>query len=1039
MIDEPARSDGRAARRRAIAIRNRACADARRVHNPRTAILSERQPPMQNHESQAALRLQRRGVKARREAIEILVDGRPLPAFEGETVGAALAAAGCRSLRMTSQGEPRGLYCGMGVCFECRLSIDGRPGERACLTAVRPGMRIELARTAHGEPVPQAQTPVEPAFREERTQLLVLGAGPAGLAAAEAAAARGVQVTILDERPAPGGQYFKPLAKSHRNAGGEHAHVDRQFARGAELVARVQALGVRMLSGVTVWDAQALPEGGGRVQAHDAQGQAGWQADKLVVATGAYERAWAVPGWTLPGVITTGAAQTLARAYQVAPGRRVLFAGNGPLNLQVAADLARHGVQVVALAEAAASPWKAPLRELLRAARLRPDLMRDGLGYLRTLRRHAVPVLHGHVLLRVEGRDRVERAVLAALDADGAPLAGSERSYAVDTVCMGYGFAPASELTRLLGCRHETDARNGIHLVAVRDAQGRTSIADVYAAGDAGGPWGAHAALHQGRLAGLAAAEALGKGADPDGQARAQAGLARERAFQRSLWAIHAMPDPGERLADDATTLCRCENVAHGAVRAEIASGATDLAAIKRATRCGMGHCQGRYCSPLIARMLAARTGVRVDERTHFRVQAPLRPLAMDALARVQPDIARFGELPADAVDAADAPPSPVAAPIRTGTLVIGAGIVGLCTARELALAGEDVIVLERNQPHAEASGANAGSLHVQFQTFGFPDLHSREAVRAPVSTLALQRDSVNLWAALAAGLGVDIEVAIEGGLTVADDAASLAHLQRKVELEREAGLQMEMLSGEQARALAPWLSPAVIAASLSRDEGKINPLKAAPALRAAAAAAGARIEARTRVLAISHDASGFTVRTDRGSFLAARVVNAAGAWAGAVAALAGDTLPVRQNPIQMLVTEAMPPVIPYHLAHATRRLTLKQAANGNLIVGGGWKAAWDPHAGRTRPTLQGVSGNLAVVLRMLPGLGALQVIRSWTGVAFVTPPAIGASPRLPGLYHAVVQNGMTLGPAIGRAGAALVLGRAPEHDLSAFSPARFG
>lgn len=123
-------------------------------------------------------------------------------------------------------------------------------------------------------------------------------------------------------------------------------------------------------------------------------------------------------------------------------------------------------------------------------------------------------------------------------------------------------------------------------------------------------------------------------------------------------------------------------------------------------------------------------------------------------------------------------------------------------------------------------------------------------------------------------------------------------------------------------------------------------------------------------------------------------------------------------------------------MAHATRRLTLKQAANGNLIVGGGWKAAWDPLAGRTRPTLQGVSGNLAVVLRMLPGLGALQVIRSWTGVAFVTPPAIGASPCLPGLYHAVVQNGMTLGPAIGRAGAALVLGRAPEHDLSAFSRA---
>ncbi len=248
----------------------------------------------------------------------------------------------------------------------------------------------------------------------------------------------------------------------------------------------------------------------------------------------------------------------------------------------------------------------------------------------------------------------------------------------------------------------------------------------------------------------------------------------------------------------------------------------------------------------------------------------------------------------------------------------------------------------------------------------------------------------------------------------------------------------MEMLSGDEARSLAPYLSPQVIAASLSRDEGKINPLRAAPAVLASAIAAGVKVHVQTRVLSIAKTVEGFRVGTSQGVVIAKRVVNAAGAWAGAVAALAGDALPVRPNPIQMLVTESLPVKIPYHLMHATRRLTLKQAAKGNLIIGGGWKAAWDPGAKRMRPSLQGISGNLAVVTRMLPGLGPLLVIRSWTGTAFVTQPAIGESAKVPGLFHAITQNGMTLAPAAGRLCADLVLGRPARKDAKAFSPARF-
>lgn len=1001
-----------------------------------TPAEAPRQPPS------SGLRIRRPGLEPCGPPIEILVDGRAVPALAGETVAAALTAAGQLSLRQHAQGGERGVYCGMGVCFDCRVSIDGRPGERACLVSVRPGMRVQTG--VHADACDAAcDTPprAEPQVRLERVQVLVVGAGPAGLAAAEAAAESGLRVLVLDERPAPGGQYFKPVASSHRISGGaqSHRHPDRQFERGAMMVDRVHALGVRTISRCTVWDAEAGAQGGATLRALDADGQLQVDADALIVAAGAYERSWPVPGWTLPGVMSTGAAQTLARSYQVAPGRRILVAGNGPLNLQVAADLARSGMHVVAVAEAARAPWRAPPSALLVLARTRPDLLRDGLGYVAALRSRGVPVRYRHVLARVEGEGKAERAVLVRIADDGTPVAGSEVSHAVDAVCTGYGFAPSIELTRLLGCRHEPDARHA--LIPVRDADGRTTLSRIYVAGDAGGPWGAHAALAQGRIAGLAAVRDLGAArADQTAQVgEAKATLAHETDFQRSLWRMFAAPDCGDKLAGDSTIVCRCENVAFGAVRAEIARGAANLAEIKRSTRCGMGHCQGRYCSLTIAQMLAGAGGTPPDEATYFRVQAPLRPLPMDALARTQPDISAFATLDEPA---ADLPAEADVLVAEVDTLVIGAGIVGLCTARELARAGQAVAVLERNRPHAEASGTNAGSLHVQFQTFGFQDLGDAAAVRAPVSTLALQRDSVYLWDELAnefgTQAGADIEVAIDGGLTVADDAASLVHLRRKVALERGAGLAIEMLTGDEARSIAPYLSQDIVAASLSRDEGKINPLKAVPAVLAAALAAGAKVHANTRVVSIAGSAGSFSVCTDRGLFKAKRIVNAAGAWAGAIGALAGDPLPVRPNPIQMLVSEAMPPVIPYHLAHATRRLTLKQAANGNLIIGGGWRAHYDAGSKRMRPSLQGISGNLAVVLRLLPGLGPLLVIRSWTGTAFVTPPAIGESARVPGLFHAVAQNGMTLGPAIGRLCADLVLGRTPRRDPKPFSPARF-
>ena len=196
---------------------------------------------------------------------------------------------------------------------------------------------------------------------------------------------------------------------------------------------------------------------------------------------------------------------------------------------------------------------------------------------------------------------------------------------------MGYGFLPANEILRLLGCRHVYDAGRG-HLVTVRDADGRTTVPGVLGVGDGCGLGGARAAEAEGVLAGLAAAAALGRS---PARTRARAGLARQRRFQKALWQLFAAPYPGLALADPGTIVCRCEEVTLGEVEIAMADAGNALGSVKRLTRAGMGRCQGRYCGPLLAGLLAARTGQAPDEFAFFAPRPPIRPVPLDAIAGI--------------------------------------------------------------------------------------------------------------------------------------------------------------------------------------------------------------------------------------------------------------------------------------------------------------------------------------------------------------------------------------------------------------------
>jgi thioredoxin reductase len=570
------------------------------------------------------------GVSAPSQTVSIRFAGRAIACRPGDTLAAALVAAGELSCRETAGGERRGLFCGMGVCRECAVTIDGRPGELACMTAVRDGMVVERQPAA---PV-LAAVPDEPRRRTRllAPDVLIVGAGPAGLAAAAAAGEAGLDAVLLDERPKLGGQYFK---QPPEEAELDERALDRQFRTGRALIARVRRAGVRFVGGVRVWGAFAPDE----LAATGDGARYVLRPRRLIVATGAYERAIPIPGWTLPGVMTTGAAQTLLRAHQVAPGRRVLVSGNGPLNAQVAAELAHAGADVVALAELADLARPARAGALAGMLATEPRLVGDGLRLHAALVRRRVPVLGGCAVIRVGGSDRVERAVVARIGRDGLPVAGSEREYAVDAVCVGFGFAPSNELARALGCRHVYDPARRT-LVTARDDRGRTSLDGVWVAGDGAAVGGALVARSDGLVAGADVARSLER-ALPAALAHelhaAERARRRQRRFQRALWRLYRAPQPGDALAAPETAICRCESVSRAAIDAALDGGVEHIGAVKRLTRAGMGACQGRYCGGLMAEAAARRSGRPPDELSGFAPGVPFKPVAISALVGPPP------------------------------------------------------------------------------------------------------------------------------------------------------------------------------------------------------------------------------------------------------------------------------------------------------------------------------------------------------------------------------------------------------------------
>ncbi|WP_162914929.1 NAD(P)/FAD-dependent oxidoreductase [Desertibaculum subflavum] len=456
----------------------------------------------------------------------------------------------------------------------------------------------------------------------DAARIAIIGAGPAGLAAAIALAEAGIACTLIDDNREAGGQIFRAGAALPPDIPG----IDR---RGRELRRRLAALASRI-------DHRR----GTEVVAIDAErklwlaGEDGRRGelppDVVILCPGAVELFAPVPGWTLPGVFGLGGLQVLLKAGAVPEGP-VVLAGAGPLLRLLAAQLIACGVELAAVVDASPLPGPGAVADMTRE----PALLARGLALEAAIVRARVPLLRRHAVVAIEGAGAVECVEVAPVDSEWRLTGRSRRQFRCTALGLGYGLRPNVELTLLAGAEHAFDpALGGWHVRRSPDLE--SSVRNIFVAGDGAGVQGVEAALAEGAIVAYAAAV---RTAHPNAAslypaaARARERLARLARFRRGLAAWSA---PRAGIFDAArpdTFVCRCEDVTRREIDAALAAGFGDMRALKLRTRAGMGLCQGRVCAPIIQHLAAAATGRAPAEVPLPTARPPLRPVPATALA----------------------------------------------------------------------------------------------------------------------------------------------------------------------------------------------------------------------------------------------------------------------------------------------------------------------------------------------------------------------------------------------------------------------
>jgi thioredoxin reductase len=460
------------------------------------------------------------------------------------------------------------------------------------------------------------------------TDVLIVGAGPAGLSAAALISNCGVNVVVLDENARPGGQYYR----QSRLAGSlAETIVGSSQEAGRDLIDQINLTRTQICTDAMVWGVEdntnLLYTQGGRAGRISAKA--------TILATGAHERVIPFPGWTLPGVMTAGAAQTLLKAQAILPGKQIVIAGTGPFLYPVSTQLAAAGARLEAICELSRDRFW-PLRVNQPYRHL--HIYKEALGYLAKMRRLGLHVAMGTTVVEALGDVALRQVVIAEVDHAHNERTGTRRTVAADTLLTSFGFVPNVQVPRLLGCDLRWDPVHQAHFVNA-DARLQTSRQGIYLAGEIVGIGGHRVAKAEGLIAAVSALEDLGYKLDPRAVAAGQ-----EASHTRSagrLFAAHMLKSFALKpnifaLTKPDTIVCRCESVPRKEIdyHAEIWEGAQR--AVKQCTRAGMGRCQGRMCGFAVAQLVRLHSSNPEENPMPDTARMPVKPLALSEVALVE-------------------------------------------------------------------------------------------------------------------------------------------------------------------------------------------------------------------------------------------------------------------------------------------------------------------------------------------------------------------------------------------------------------------
>lgn len=450
--------------------------------------------------------------------------------------------------------------------------------------------------------------------------IAIIGAGPAGMAAAIAARQHGASVVLLDEQLAVGGQIYRGITNV---PAGRLDIFGPDYGAGAALARDFTASGARHITGASVWQVTA------ERQVHYLQdgGVRSIQAGRVLLCTGAMERPFPIPGWTLPGVLTAGAAQILLKGSGMAPSQPVVLAGCGPLLYLLGWQYVRAGVPIAAIVDTTdGTDYRRAIRHA-GGALAGWRYLTKGLALMAALKKAGIPFYKGATDLHVLGEGQAKGLRFVS--------AGILREIESPLVLLHQGVVPNTQFSWSLRAKHEWDDAQ-LCWSPVTDAWGELDVPGIFVAGDGGGIGGARVAALQGELAGLAAASQIER---LTAQARDRLAAPiraeiREHLFIRPFLDALYRPKKANRIPADATIVCRCEEVTAGDIRGYVALGCTGPNQAKSFGRCGMGPCQGRQCGLTVTEVIADACGLPPDQIGYFRIRPPIKPITLGELAR---------------------------------------------------------------------------------------------------------------------------------------------------------------------------------------------------------------------------------------------------------------------------------------------------------------------------------------------------------------------------------------------------------------------